>query len=607
MGAGLLLLLLGLPAPASATVSVLRFEGGSFFVEGDDTENNATLSFVTKGDATVLRIANVQRRFDSSDAPAVRLKDPSSPAGCAVELQDGVPVAVTCPFTGVGRVDIRMNRRNDTVDARALGVRFGLQRFPVRLPVFAQGGAGDDRLIGGAGADQLVGGDGRDVLEGLGGADTLIDTTASRGDEIILGGTGDDVISSGPGADIISGGAGLDRLTNAVGTVTLGDLLCNDGDATDRTILTFDRSRVVEAPEGRLECPPFPNGRDLIAGVEILEAGSTASVDFIGGPADEVLRGSSSGDVLEGGGGVDSLLGAASADLLLARDDTADGQLRCNTTGDVPDRADRAVVDAIDPVQPGCETIERGAAATPGPIGGGTPAPAPTPEPGPAPTPEPSPAPTPAPEPAPTPPPGPSPEPTPQPDATPTPTPTPDSPSTQPSPGTASPEAPPFPPPAPAQDPAPSSAASGPGAGGGGDPDVAPQLQLPEAVAFISRQGRISLRVRCVYRARSCVGRVTLRSLEPFGRGRDRVGRNASLGGAAVNVRWGTSRTSTFTAPRRLRRALAGATGRRVVRVRVTVTARDGGAGPAARRSTRTRVVQLTALGGRARTLRPAR
>ena len=88
------------------------------------------------------------------------------------------------------------------------------------------------------------------------------------------------------------------------------------------------------------------------------------AVDFTGSGADELLQGNANLDRLEGGGGRDSLLGLEGSDLLLARDATEDALIDCGE-GRADD--DRAVVDAVDPVEPNCETIERGRAELPGP------------------------------------------------------------------------------------------------------------------------------------------------------------------------------------------------------------------------------------------------
>ena len=91
----------------------------------------------------------------------------------------------------------------------------------------------------------------------------------------------------------------------------------------------------------------------------VAQAFDQSAVDFTGSAADEVLPGQQGSDRFEGGGGRDTLIGREGNDLLLGRDSVADARISCGEGGGDDDRA---VVDAVDPVDPDCETIERGAA-----------------------------------------------------------------------------------------------------------------------------------------------------------------------------------------------------------------------------------------------------
>lgn len=62
------------------------------------------------------------------------------------------------------------------------------------IPVYFDGGAGNDTLTGGAAADLLIGGAGDDLLTGNGGADVLI---GGAGADRLLGGAGEDLLLGG--------------------------------------------------------------------------------------------------------------------------------------------------------------------------------------------------------------------------------------------------------------------------------------------------------------------------------------------------------------------------------------------------------------------------
>ena len=388
------------------------------------------------------------------------------------------------------------------------------------------GGPGADTVTDGPGRLQASMLGGRDVVSAGGGNDDIDD---GPGNDTVLAGEGDDRFGDfhTPGSDILSGGPGRDQVLGR-GVVTLNDLLCNDGANADAPG-QFPAARSVAAPEGRLECSGTGADRDLIAGVEaVAQAFDDTAVDFTGSGADELLQGNANLDRLEGGGGRDSLLGLEGSDLLLARDEGEDARIDCGE-GRADD--DRAVVDAVDPVEPNCETIERGRAGLPGPVGGGAEVPALQ-------------------------------------------------------------GFPPAPPPSPPQGNQPSSGNEGNGAGGGDNGRTPPELEIPTRVAFV-KNNRIQIRVRCVYRAQNCTGRLTLDAAQARRVGRTSVRRGTRLASGRVNVPWGTSRSTTMRAPRNLVRLLRALRGSRTLKVRATVVARDSGAGRGARSATARRVVTL--------------
>jgi RTX calcium-binding nonapeptide repeat (4 copies) len=448
--------------------------------------------------------------------------------GCSVR---GGPPRARCETDGVTQIVVNLAEGNRPptlpADVNKIDLTGVTQLTPdgsVPLPTVLSGGPGADTVTDGPGrllASTLAG---NDIINAGAGNDDIDD---GPGNDIVLAGEGDDRFGDfhTPNSDILSGGPGRDQVISR-GTVTLNDLLCNDGGNGDGPASPLGVARSVQAPEGTLQCSGTGADRDLFAGIEaVAQAFDNNAVDFTGSGADEFLQGQQGPDRLEGGGGRDTLLGFEGNDLLLGRDDTADGRVDC---GDAVD--DRAVVDQADPVEPNCENIERGRAGLPGPVGGGEPTP--------------------------------------------------------PFPGFPAPP-PPFPP----QGDQPSNPNEGDGAGGGDNGRTPPEVEIPTRVAFV-RRGRIQIRVRCVYRAQSCVGRLTLRSAQNRRVGRRRIRRNERLARGSVNVPWGTSRATTLRAPRSLTRLLRALRGR-TLKVRARVEVRDGAAPASARPARAARVVTL--------------
>jgi len=523
--------MLAVPSAAAARTSVdIAGQGpdGSIVITGDDADSQVRLTDTTLNGTNALRVTVANA---STTTAACR------PFG----------TLVICPTNNVTQVEAALAGGVDGFDASQ----------QTRLPVVVDGGSGDDTLTGSQFNDGLTGQSGSDTLDGGAGLDQLTGDESFntavptmlvqvaltvRGDDILFGGSGDDELRPGAGSDIVSGGTGRDFAVPLSGTVTLGDRLCNDGSASDAPVVQRANARVASAPEGTLECPVDASARDLIAGVESADATGNGgvAVDFTGSGADETLTGNRRGDRLEGGGGVDSLFGDFGGDTLLARDGVVDGQLRCSTDLRV-DPISRAVIDQDDVVQPGCETVERGGAGLPGPIGGGTPSPIAG-----------------------------------------------------------------FPPPSPSQGNLPSSTKDGKGKGGG-DPNLAPQVELPDKTAAITRSGTLVLRVRCVYRAKDCVGKLSLKAGEKFGSGRNQISKGASLGSASVKVPWGTSKKTVFKAPKKLRKALAAAKGKKTLKLKVRVVVKDGAAGKSGKSATAKRKIKLGLVAGKKKVVKPQR
>jgi hypothetical protein len=421
------------------------------------------------------------------------------------------------------------------------------------------GGAGNDALVGGGGIDTITGGPGDDRLSGRGSNDVLIgDATGAaggpRGHDVLQGGFQDDTLVGGGGSDILAGGSDRDRVlylndgeARAGGVTVTLDGLCNDGSAEDASPAT-GRSRSTDDPTvAPASCTDNGVDRDVV-GTDVEEVqGSAGPDDIVGGTRDEQLVGGPGGDTLEGGGGIDRLFGGGGADLLLARDQQVDATLSCDgvATPTPPGEADRAVVDPEDPVEPDCETIERGGPGVTGPIGGGG----------------------------------------------------------EPLDGVAGTPASPVPfDPAPRQENVPATE-TGTGPGGGDDGLTPPQLAVTSPVATLDRAGRATLRVRCVYRAKACVGTMRLTLTTTV---RRRVGgravtlrRGLVVGRQALSIPWGRSAPVRVRVAATLRALLR--PGTPSVRVRAVVVARDGAAGPGAAAARVARVVRLGAPASRRR------
>jgi hypothetical protein len=321
--------------------------------------------------------------------------------------------------------------------------------------------------------------------------------------------------------------------------VTLADGLCNDGTPSDTA------APGVPAPAG---CSANGVDRDLVRNVDLV-GGSRQADDITGGPADERLFGNAGADRLEGGLGKDTLIGSADPDALFARDGIIDTATVCGQLPEDRTAGDRAVVDPDDPVDPSCVVIERGAARTPGPVG------------------------------------------------------TPPAPPAQPAPPGAA-EPPPISPqifqPTPTATVAqnvPATGSEGTRAGGGDGGVTPPELQITSPNATVSRTGVAELRVRCVYRAQACAGRIQMVAARATaaGKGRRRVKltKGAVLGSAAVNIPWGTSAPTEVRVSGAVRRVLAA--GARRLDATATVHAHDGAAGAGAAEATVTGPVRLGA------------
>ena len=142
------------------------------------------------------------------------------------------------------------------------------------LTVSTSASNGNDYLVGGIQGDAIGGGGGNDTIAGLLGNDTLF---GNAGNDVLLGGDGLDQLEGGAGNDLLFGGAGDDLLRGDVIDVVGNDTLLGE------------------------------DGNDW------LDAG--AGNDWLdGGVGNDTLYGGLGADVLRGGGGDDILFGDVYSD-----------------------------------------------------------------------------------------------------------------------------------------------------------------------------------------------------------------------------------------------------------------------------------------------------
>jgi hypothetical protein len=466
--------------------------------------------------------------FEASDAGGNRMRFTGSDTAVAGTGCNGSGQSVTCDVQSAVIVDLFAGSDKVVV-----------QSAPQPVVVF--GGTGNDeiKVVEGTVSDLfgfatgLLGDQGDDVIEGSTGPDFF---DGRDGDDVIAGNKGDDSINGALGGDVMSGGAGVDQVTYLVGTdlardtgitVHVGDRVCNDGSAEDDAVgrrpplpanvtTTCGGGNAVERDEvqGDIESLLATNGDDSI----------------IGTPSNGTIVGLAGNDLLEGDRGADSILGegtfpeaflpvADGNDTLLLREGVTDFSASCGDSS-----GDRAVADPDDPVNPDCETVERGAAGITGPatddafnpitVGG-----AQNPN---------------APE---------------QPQPVTTPPPPPGSPPT----GTET---------------------GGTGPGGGDDGATPPDLRIFGDTLIVDRKRRAQVRITCVYRAEECEGTAKLTAAKDIGKGKKGIDKGDRVGRTGISIPWGR----TDKVPVKVSKGFVSALDDDSTKLKLAVKARDSGA-----------------------------
>lgn len=120
----------------------------------------------------------------------------------------------------------------------------------VSVPIYVDGGLGNDNLTGGSGNDTLTGGAGKNTLWGGAGDDRI---NGSGGRDLAYGGAGNDRVYGNGGDDTLDGGGNVDRLWGGDGNDLLIGGGSNDklyGDAGDDVLLGRVGADLIDGGDG---------------------------------------------------------------------------------------------------------------------------------------------------------------------------------------------------------------------------------------------------------------------------------------------------------------------------------------------------------------------
>jgi serralysin len=347
-----------------ASISVGAFAAPAFAagIDGSASVSGTTVRF-----AAGSKVAN--RVYLSRAGNVVTVDDRvkvKAGKGCTAVKGDKTKVRCTVK-KGPTRVKVLLYDGNDTV-VNSSG-----------LPMSAEGGSGNDKLVGGSrndtlygmsGADQLYGmggndyldadtgndllsgGDGNDMLAGWAGNDYLYGGNGDDslegldGDDKLYGGAGTDGIVGGNGRDWLDGGAGIDTLVGDDPGHIYADVLL--GGPGGDTLSYYDRTADVTADADGASGDDGQAGEHDSVGADVESIVGGRGNDRLtandgpgqlqGNAGNDVLHGGGGDDLVEGGEGRDLLYGDAGDDLLFgweekAAADTLDGGTN-GVTGD---------------------------------------------------------------------------------------------------------------------------------------------------------------------------------------------------------------------------------------------------------------------------------
>ena len=325
-----------------ATISIGAFAApaSAAYTDGAASVSGTTVRFVA-GDKVVNSVLITRNGNTVTVDDRVKVK---AGKGCTAVKGDKTKVRCTVK-KGPTRVNVYLYDRNDSVWNNS------------GLPMSAEGGSGNDRLVGGSRGDALYGMEGNDLLYGMGGndrldADTGNDTlsggdgndvlTGWDGNDVLYGGNGDDSLEGVNGDDKLYGGAGTDGLAGGKGRDHLDGGIGNDalvGDDTgtvyadvllggpgDDAVSYFDRTAGVTVDADGASGDDGQAGEHDSVGADVETiiggrgndrlTGNNADGQLQGYAGDDVLHGGGGNDLVEGGEGRDHLYGDAGDDML---------------------------------------------------------------------------------------------------------------------------------------------------------------------------------------------------------------------------------------------------------------------------------------------------
>jgi Ca2+-binding RTX toxin-like protein len=153
-----------------------------------------------------------------------------------------------------------------------------------------------DSLSGSSGNDTIVGASGDDTVDGGSGNDLI---SSNGGNDSIDGGDGDDTIDSGAGDDTIAGQSGNDLIATGTGNDTV--LWNGIGNGVDTLVDSAGVQTVTVQGDSNVNNYTVDNnsGRLRVSegGASITVSNSTATVNVLGGSADDIITVSSIADV----------------------------------------------------------------------------------------------------------------------------------------------------------------------------------------------------------------------------------------------------------------------------------------------------------------------
>jgi Ca2+-binding RTX toxin-like protein len=244
----------------------------------------------------------------------------------------------------IGSIHIEGRNGNDTITVGST----------VTVPVYIDGGAGNDTITGGGGADSIVGGSGNDCIQG---------------------GAGNDTLDGGTNTDTLDGGSGVDTVTYSGRSANLSlslDSTANDGASGENDNIvnaevliggsgndTFNAgsvsSPVIVIGGGGSDSADYSSASAGITLVEVNSSGAGGSEDQSGFNSVETLTGSSYDDAIY-------ISGAALVVYAGAGDDTVSGGTGAATVygGDGADEIDGGTGNEFLVGDAGSDTIHGG-------------------------------------------------------------------------------------------------------------------------------------------------------------------------------------------------------------------------------------------------------